>query len=592
MEVNMLENIRKLNHILSGSQKKAVIGLGVLILISGMLETIGISAILPLVQAVIDREGMLENETVRQVLGWFGFVLTEENFNQFILILLGLIVGIIVVKNLFLLLVTWVQARFVNNNQFRTVSYMLEEYLNRPYEFYLNADIPTVFRLVDSDVPKVFTILMEYIQLASEAVVALFICIFLLIVNPFMTLVIGGILVVLMLLIMRVMKPTLNAMGLKSQRVQSRMGKWRLQSIYGIKDVKILHREAFFAKNFRKYSQIAGEVTSKYAVLNNIPRLLLETVSMSAILGYIAVFIVSGGDMTEMIAQIAAFGYAATRLIPSVNRISGHMTNIIFFQPSLDYVYENVDFGDYTKYGEYQSKEDPNADPIPVKGEICLNHIDYTYPNSSRPVLKDAMIRIPIGKSVGVMGPSGAGKTTAIDILMGLLKVQNGTITCGGKNVFDNYPSWLSNIGYIPQSIFLTDDPLRENIAFGVEPDEIDDERVWAVLEEAQMKEFVEQMPEGLNTSVGDRGVRLSGGQRQRIGIARALYHNPEILVFDEATSALDTDTETAIMEAIESFHGRKTMIIIAHRLRTIENCDIIYNVDQCKITMTKGTLE
>ena len=592
MEVHMLENIRKLNHILSGSQKKAVIGLGVLILISGMLETIGISAILPLVQAVIDREGMLENETVRQVLGWFGFVLTEENFNQFILILLGLIVGIIVVKNLFLLLVTWVQARFVNNNQFRTVSYMLEEYLNRPYEFYLNADIPTVFRLVDSDVPKVFTILMEYIQLASEAVVALFICIFLLIVNPFMTLVIGGILVVLMLLIMRVMKPTRNAMGLKSQRVQSRMGKWRLQSIYGIKDVKILHREAFFAKNFRKYSQIAGEVTSKYAVLNNIPRLLLETVSMSAILGYIAVFIVSGGDMTEMIAQIAAFGYAATRLIPSVNRISGHMTNIIFFQPSLDYVYENVDFGDYTKYGEYQSKEDPNADPIPVKGEICLNHIDYTYPNSSRPVLKDAMMRIPIGKSVGVMGPSGAGKTTAIDILMGLLKVQNGTITCGGKNVFDNYPSWLSNIGYIPQSIFLTDDPLRENIAFGVEPEEIDDERVWAVLEEAQMKEFVEQMPEGLNTSVGDRGVRLSGGQRQRIGIARALYHNPEILVFDEATSALDTDTETAIMEAIESFHGRKTMIIIAHRLRTIENCDIIYNVDQCKITMTKGTLE
>lgn len=581
----MLENIRKLNHILSSSQKKAVVGLGVMILIGGILETVGISAILPLVQAVIDREGMLENETVHTVLGWFGFVLTEENFNQFILMLLGLIIGIIAVKNLFILVLTYVQARFVNNNQFRTVSYMLEEYLNRPYEFYLNADIPTVFRLVDSDVPKVFTILMEYIQLASEAVVALFICVFLLVVDPFMTLVIGGILVVMTFLIIRVMKPTLNAMGLKSQRVQSRMGKWRLQSIYGIKDVKILHREAFFAKNFRKYSQIAGEVTSKYAVLNNIPRLLLETICMSAILGYIAVFIVSGGNMTEMIAQIAAFGYAATRLIPSVNRVNGHMTNIAFFQPSLDYVYENVDFSDYTKYGEYQSKEDPDAPPIPVEGEICLNHIDYTYPHSSRPVLKDAMMRIPIGKSVGVMGPSGAGKTTAIDILMGLLKVQNGTITCGGRNVFDNYPSWLSNIGYIPQSIFLTDDPLRENIAFGVEPDQIDDERVWAVLEEAQMKEFVEQMPEGLNTSVGDRGVRLSGGQRQRIGIARALYHNPEILVFDEATSALDTDTETAIMEAIESFHGRKTMIIIAHRLRTIENCDIIYNVDQGKIT-------
>lgn len=197
-------------------------------------------------------------------------------------------------------------------------------------------------------------------------------------------------------------------------------------------------------------------------------------------------------------------------------------------------------------------------------------------------------MRVPIGKSVGVMGPSGAGKTTAIDILMGLLQVQAGTITCGGVNIFENYPSWLSHIGYIPQTIFLTDDSLRENIAFGVDRDEIDDKRVWQVLEEAQMKEFVEQMPEQLETSIGDRGVRLSGGQRQRIGIARALYHNPEILVFDEATSALDNDTESAIMEAIDSFHGRKTLIIIAHRLRTIENCDIIYNVDKGKIVEAK----
>lgn len=587
----MIENIKKLSHILSKAQKKAVLGLGVMILIGGVLETVGITAILPLVQAIIDREGMLGNKTVQRVCGWFGLTLTEDNFNRFILLMILLIIGIIVIKNLFLLLLTYVQARFVNTNQFRTVSYMLEEYLNRPYEFYLNADIPTVFRLVDSDVPKVFTILMEYIQLASEGIVAVFICILLLAVDFKMTLIMGGILVGMTLLIMSIMKPKLNAMGLKSQRVQSRMGKWRLQSIYGIKDVKILHREAFFARNFRKYSQIAGEVTSKYTVLNNIPRLLIETICMGGILGYLAVYIVNGGDLKSMIAQIAAFAYAATRLIPCVNRVNGHVTNIAFYQPSLDYVYENVDFSDYTQYGEYQNKDDRNAGPIPVADEIRLNHITYQYPNSVNKVLEDACMRIPIGKSAGIMGPSGAGKTTAIDILMGLLKVQAGTITCGGKDIFDNYPSWLSHIGYIPQSIFLTDDSLRENIAFGVERDNIDDERVWAVLEEAQMKEFVEQMPQKLDTSVGDRGVRLSGGQRQRIGIARALYHNPEILVFDEATSALDNDTETAIMEAIDSFHGRKTLIIIAHRLRTIENCDIIYNVDKCKITMTKGEL-
>ncbi len=330
-------------------------------------------------------------------------------------------------------------------------------------------------------------------------------------------------------------------------------------------------------------------MTTKYTVLNNIPRMLIETICMTAILLYVAAFILSGGDMMGMVAQIAAFGYAATRLIPSVNRINGHVTNIAFFQSSLDYVYENVDFSDYTQYGAYQNRDQADAQPIRVEGEIRLDHICYTYPDSKRPVLKDACMRIPVGKSVGVTGPSGAGKTTAIDILMGLLRVQEGQIICGGKNVFDNYPSWLSHIGYIPQSIFLTDDSLRENIAFGVARDQIDDERVWEVLEEAQMKDFVRQLPGQLEASVGDRGVRLSGGQRQRIGIARALYHDPEILVFDEATSALDNDTESAIMDAIESFHGRKTMVIIAHRLQTIEKCDMIYNVNECKITLTRG---
>lgn len=199
---------------------------------------------------------------------------------------------------------------------------------------------------------------------------------------------------------------------------------------------------------------------------------------------------------------------------------------------------------------------------------------------------------VPVGKSVGVMGPSGAGKTTAVDILLGLLKVKSGRILCDGRDIFENYESWLSHIGYIPQTIYLTDDTIRENIAFGVAKEEIDDARVWEVLEEAQMKDFVKGLPQEIWTTIGERGVRLSGGQRQRLGIARALYHNPEILVFDEATSALDTETESAIMEAIDSFHGRKTLIIIAHRLRTIENCDIIYKVDGGKIRRTVLTDE
>jgi ABC-type multidrug transport system fused ATPase/permease subunit len=183
------------------------------------------------------------------------------------------------------------------------------------------------------------------------------------------------------------------------------------------------------------------------------------------------------------------------------------------------------------------------------------------------------------------MGPSGAGKSTIVDILLGLLHVQEGTITCDGVNIFDNYASWLGHIGYIPQSIYLIDESIRDNIAFGIDADKIDEKRIWEVLEEAQLKEFVEELPEGLDTTIGDRGVRISGGQRQRLGIARALYHNPEILVFDEATSALDGETEAAVMDAINSFHGKKTMVIIAHRLNTIAKCDVIYKVENGKIT-------
>ena len=239
---------------------------------------------------------------------------------------------------------------------------------------------------------------------------------------------------------------------------------------------------------------------------------------------------------------------------------------------------------------ESESKTSHAINPdvvLDLKKEISLEHIEYAYPNTDKKIFDDAMMKIPYGKSVGIMGPSGAGKSTIVDILLGLLRAQKGKITCDGIDIYENYPSWLAQIGYIPQSIYLVDEPIRNNIAFGIADEEIDDERIWQVLEDAQMKEFVKELPEGLDTTIGDRGVRLSGGQRQRLGIARALYHNPEILVFDEATSALDNETEQAVMEAINSFQGKKTMVIIAHRLNTIANCDIIYKVENGKITET-----
>ena len=283
--------------------------------------------------------------------------------------------------------------------------------------------------------------------------------------------------------------------------------------------------------------------------------------------------------MDKLVTVLSIYAVAAIRLMPCLNRINTYLAEIAYNQPCLDYVYENMkvsrksmEENSYLRTGDYEKK-------MGIHDKIELTNITYAYPNTDKKIFDHANMTIPYGKSVGIMGTSGAGKSTAVDIILGLLHVQEGNITCDGKDIFESYASWLAQIGYIPQTIYLIDESIRENIGFGIKAEDIDEERVWETLEEAQLKDFVESLPEGLDTKVGERGVRLSGGQRQRIGIARALYHNPEILVFDEATSALDNETEAALMEAINSFHGKKTMIIIAHRLNTIENCDIIYRV-------------
>lgn len=582
----MLAILKKLMGILNKEQKRKVVGLGVMIFIGAMLEMLGVGLIMPVVEGVLDPDALLDKWYIQMMENFIHF----DTANQWILFLIAAIIAVYFIKNGYLLLQTYVQSRFVNKNQSDTISYMLEEYLNRPYEFYLNADIPTIFRTIDGDVPKVFTVLMEYIQLFTELMVSLVLGIGILVMNPSMTIMLMVIMVGLTAVIIKVLKPTLNRLGRTSQQLQSQMGKWRLQSIYGIKDVKILNKEHYFASSFGKYSRLNAKLTTNYAVLNNMPRLLLETFSICGILGYLALCIMTSSDIKELVPQISAFAVAAMRLMPSVNRINTHMSNIAFYEPSVNYVYENVDFTSYRLHGRYEREKKPETAPMILEREIRMKDVDYVYPETDKLILEQAQMVVPVGKSVGIMGPSGAGKSTAVDVLLGLLKVRSGQILCDGRDIFENYESWLSHIGYIPQTIYLTDDSIRENIAFGVAKEDIDDERVWQVLEEAQMKEFVQELDEGLDMTVGDRGVRLSGGQRQRLGIARALYHNPEILVFDEATSALDTDTETAIMEAIDSFHGRKTLIIIAHRLRTIENCDIIYKVDRGKITQT--TLE
>lgn len=579
----MKDTIQKLRYILDRKQKIHICFLAVMIFIGAALETVSMSAILPVVYVIIDAEKMQSNELVIKVMDIFNI----NSITQLTVTLLGLLIVMYIVKNLFLLLLTGEQNRFISNNRNKIISQVLREFLNRPYEFYLDADIPTVFRLTDSDIPNVFTILMAIISLASEAVVFVLLSIILLLIDwklvTFIVLVMG----ILSLILFKILKPILNTLGSKNQAIQSRIAKWRIQAIYGIKDVKVLHREAFFADNYESNGKIGADYSRRYAVINATPRLLIETVFITSILLYLIVYILSENDVASLIPTLSAFGVAAIRLMPSVNRINTYMTDISYFKPCLDYVYENMNVNELSKRTNHTLRPVDESKTMELKQQIELKDIVYAYPNTDKLIFNHADMTIPYGKSVGIMGPSGAGKSTVVDILLGLLKLHEGSITCDGVDIFDNYPAWLSQIGYIPQSIYLVDEPIRNNIAFGIADEDIDDERIWQVLEEAQLKEFIQTLPEGLDTAIGDRGVRLSGGQRQRLGIARALYHNPEILVFDEATSALDNETEHAVMEAINSFHGKKTMVIIAHRLNTIADCDLIYKVDDGKIVQT-----
>lgn len=578
-----MDIFKKLNYILDKKQKINIVVLAVMIFIGGILETLSISAMLPVVWVIIDAESVQNNKYCQ----WIMQLLHIQNMQGFIIMLLVSLMIMYVLKNAYLLLLTSEQNRFISVNRNRLISQVLREFLNRPYEFYLDADIPTVFRLTDSDIPNVFGILMAIISLASEVVVFVLICGVLIATDWKLVMVLIFISGIVTLVLFKVLKPKLNSLGMTNQAIQSRIAKWRIQAIYGIKDVKVLHREAFFADNYESNGKIGAKLNQKYAIINALPRILIETIFMVSILGYLVVCVDLGDDMTQMLPTLTAFGLAAVRLLPCVNRINTYLTDISYFRPCLDYVYENMNINEISKKTNQTLLPVDETKTMQLRNRIELKDIVYAYPNTDTLIFDHADMEIPYGKSIGIMGPSGAGKSTIVDILLGLLKVHEGQILCDGDNVFENYPAWLAQIGYIPQSIYLVDEPIRNNIAFGIADDEIDDNRIWQVLEEAQLKEFIQTLPEGLDTTIGDRGVRLSGGQRQRLGIARALYHNPEILVFDEATSALDNETEAAVMEAINSFHGKKTMVIIAHRLNTIEKCDMIYKVEGGKITQT-----
>lgn len=581
----------KIGYIFDKKQKGQLVLLAVLILIGGVFETLGVSVMVPVVSTIIVPKTLHDfidrHEQVSNLINLLGL----DSDMKIACVLLITMIALFVVKNTYMLFLIYKQNTFVARARNDMISRVMREFLNRPYEDYLGADIPTVFRITDSDIPRVFSLVLALLSLLTELVVSTFLGVVLMLVNWQMTLLMIVVLLVMTFISVKGLKPKLNDIGRRNQETQSRIARWRLQAIYGLKDVKVLNRQDFYIRNYYESGKVGANIARDYAVLNSVPRLMIETVFMASVMLFILVYILRGGDVGLLIPQLTAFGLAAMRIMPSANRINTYITEVAYNQYSLDYLYENLTESMKSDKAMRAERAAIAGPALHLEDKIELKDITFAYPDSDKNIFTKANMVIPKGKSVGIMGPSGAGKSTVVDILLGLLHVQSGEILCDGSSIFSNYDSWLSQIGYIPQSIYLVDETIRENIALGMDADAIDEDRIWEVMEEAQLADFVRSLPDGLDTTIGDRGVRLSGGQRQRIGIARALYHNPEILVFDEATSALDNETEAAVMEAINGFHGKKTMVIIAHRLNTIADCDIIYEVsdEQVRETTLKG---
>ena len=579
----MLKILKKLNVLLDKKQKRTMAWLVVTMIIGAVLEAFSISMVIPVIEVVIDKDAYRKYKIVRT----FYDGLHMQTMQEFAILIMFTLIMVFVIKNIFLYWQQKFMYRFVYTNQFRTSERMMKNYLRKGYEFYLNADTSVIQRNITSDVNNMYALILSILQLVSELIVFCVLIVVLLISDWMMTAMIATLLIATLLIIKQVVKPIMQKAGKNNQDFYSGLFKWISQTVQGIKEVKIAGKEQYFTDEYIKCGKGYVDAVQKYTLYNSIPRLLIETICIIGMIGYMMIMVVSGRDFTAMMPVLTAFGVAAIRLMPSANRINNQLTSIAFYQPFFLGVSDNLQDEISGKNTDMSFATEADQ-KLPVKDSICLRDITYAYPNTETLIFDHANMEIPVGAAVGIVGTSGAGKTTVVDILLGLLEVRSGGVYADNVNVREHYRSWLKNIGYIPQMIFMLDDNIRRNVAFGIPDDQIDEERVWEVLKEAQLDEYIRGLPDGLNTSIGERGIRISGGQRQRIGIARALYYDPEVLILDEATSALDNDTEAAIMDSINSLHGRKTLIIIAHRLQTIEKCDMVYRVEGGQIRLEK----
>ncbi|WP_234571614.1 ABC transporter ATP-binding protein [Rhodohalobacter sp. 614A] len=574
----MKNSITRIYRLLPDGDLFKLVTLFGMMIFASLLALVGVGTVPLFVAAVIDSERVFNYPVVGDFLEMIHIT------TPYRLALFGAAVlfSIYLLKNLFMVFYNYLNSKYMMNRVLYLQNRIFKAYMSSPYTFFISRNSSELLRNINSEINKIIDgTLKPALTISLNGIMTIVIIGGLIVVEPLITgigiLLFGG----FSYLFLRLTKKSISFYGSESLAHRRSMTKAILEGLQGFKDAKVLKREMYFLNEYDSHAKTHRAYDLKRSVLNSLPRQILEMISLTGILFIAVMLVLQGREMTTIVPMIALFGAAVMKIRPSIFAIIDDINKLRYNFYSVDAVYDDLTYLESQKYQLSDIREDQK---LALKNEIRIEDLEFSYPNERKPAVRNINLTIPKNRAVAFVGPSGVGKTTLVDVILGLLEPQKGKITVDGLDIFENLDAWQKNIGYIPQFIYLLDDTIRRNICFGIPDDEVDEERLKTALETAQLAEFVQTLNKGVDTIVGERGIRLSGGQRQRIGIARALYNNPQVLIMDEATSALDNITEKVLIRAIERLRGDKTIIMIAHRLTTVQNCDTIYMMKDGKI--------
>ena len=573
-----MKSIKKMFSMFNAKQKFKLFGMSLIILGGAAMELVALYAFNNFIEAIMMPDSYMDNAFIAM----FCNILGIEGYRNAVILCSAFIIAAYLIKTFYIIMQNNIIYKFIYFGHKELSCKVMNSYLEQDYFFHVKNNSADLIRNVYNDTNMFYVAVLNVIQLMSELCTITAIGVYLFVKDGMLTLGIGVIVGSFTFFFMRFYKNRLKHMGEEYRRLYAGIVKCMQQSFGGIKEIKIANREKFFGDEFDSINYDLAKNQKDNALLNSIPKPVMEAACIGSLMIIVIIKAAAGDISTAFATTLGVFAMGAMRLLPSVNKISSYISTLLYSRAFVESVF--TERQRMLAIAKRKSEENTISE-ITFDKNISVEELSFSYDDGEENVIDDVSFEIWKNTSVAFIGPSGAGKTTMVDIMLGVLKPQKGAVKVDGSNIADCMDAWHKKVGYIPQNIYLMDESLRKNIAFGVPEDEIDDEKVWKVLREAQLESVVKEMDEKLDTVIGEMGVRLSGGQRQRIGIARALYRDPEILVLDEATSALDTETEKAVMEAIDSLHGRMTLIIIAHRLSTIKNCDVVYEVKEGKVT-------